>query len=83
MDDEKGTGTFPVSYDLIADVMTLPTGTVITSIEPAEFNPITCVFVVEHADLPKDRVATLNPHFRRVYQSAVEFEGWGMKDTGG
>jgi len=75
---KKGTGTCVVSYELIAQAMCFPEGTEIVRIEQMVSNPHTCIFVMKHTDLPTDRNVSMTPHFHRVSQSVIEFDGWGI-----
>lgn len=81
--DEKGTGTCTVSYELIAQAMCFPDGTKIVKIEPDESHPYLCVFTVKHTDLFSrlDITANLTPKFRRLSQSIVQFDGWGLNEA--
>ena len=82
----KHAAYFDVSYELLADLLCLPEGTVIRRVVDPNEGVYLCQtvvrFVVEHPDLPEvreaDQLQRAMPSHRRLEDGTVEFATWGL-----
>ena len=76
----RNTGTFPLSHQLLAQLLGLPEGSEIISVKQADY--YYCEVSVTHPDMPYDGCKML-PRFKLAYHdpgASAKLIDWGIKD---